>query len=310
MLNKMVKLGLDDKEGLFNVSKSLASKTRIDIIELLNKESLNINEIAETLGIPTSTAAFNINILEEAGIIVTELQPGTRGAMKLCSLGVSGIEAKLSAGDIQSHNNSIYIDMPIGDYSECSISPTCGIVSEIGYIDMEDKPRGFYNSARTSAQLIWFYKGRLEYRFENMLPDNAQVNVLEVSLEMCSEAPFYRNDWPSDITMWINGRELGTWTCPGDFGGRRGKLNPQWWSDSRTQYGTLKTFAVTQDGSFIDGEHISDVNIKSLDLNGNDCIRMCLGVKDDAVNVGGINIFGEKFGDFSQNIVMRIDYSI
>lgn len=310
MTNKSISLGLQDKAKLYNISKSLASKTRIDIIEQLNKGSMNVNEISERLGIPTSTAAFNVNILEEANIIRTELQPSSRGSMKLCSLNIGSLSVKLDNAGGAKNGNTFYIDMPIGNYTDCRIFPTCGIVGGDGYLDVEDRPRGFYNSQKAFAQLIWFYKGYLEYKFENNIIDGTKVNLLEISMELCSEAPFYRTEWPSDITMWINDVEIGTWTSPGDFGGRRGKLNPQWWADDRTQYGLLKAFRVSGEGSFVDEQRISNVTLDELNIEKGDFIKMRIGVRDDAQNVGGVNIFGEKFGDYQQNIIMRIDYSM
>jgi predicted transcriptional regulator len=33
-----------------------------------------------------------------------------------------------------------------------------------------------------------------------------------------------------------------------------------------------------------------------------------VGVKENAANVGGINIFGREFGNYPQDILLRIDY--
>ncbi|WP_034862612.1 ArsR/SmtB family transcription factor [Ruminiclostridium cellobioparum] len=306
---KQVFLSTEDAERLFSVSKALASEIRIEILKLLNTDSLNVNEIAEKLGIPTSTAAVNVKFLEDAGLILTELQPGVRGSMKLCSRKIDLINIELSPQTNGAVVNSFYINMPIGSYIDCKVSPTCGIMSEKACIDVEDNPRSFYNPERINAQLIWFYKGYVEYRFPNSILQHGKANLLELSLELCSEAPNYRNNWPSDITLWINDFEIGTWTCPGDFGGRRGRLNPQWWPDASTQYGMLKTWRINSEGSSIDEMPLSGIRLEDLSLNSRDYISVRIGVKEDAANVGGINIFGDKFGDHAQNIVMRIDYS-
>ncbi|MFZ5351087.1 MAG: ArsR/SmtB family transcription factor [Bacillota bacterium] len=306
-MSKEMELSIEKPDDLYSIAKALASEVRIEIIKLLNYNSLNVNEISEYLDIPASTAAVNVKILEEAGLIHTELQPGARGSMKLCSRKRDVIKIVLKSTN-HSHDNSHFINMPIGSYVDCKATPTCGLVSEKGYIDTEDDPRGFYNSNRLHAQLIWFHKGYLEYRFPNTVLEKAKAKLIEVSLELCSEAPNYQNNWPSDITMWINGFDCGTWTSPGDFGGRRGKLNPTWWSDGSTQFGKLKTWRVNKEGAFIDEKKSANINISMLGLEANDYITVRIGIKDDAKNVGGINIFGDKFGDYEQHIVMRIDY--
>ncbi len=42
-------------------------------------------EIAEALGLPPSTATLHINILENAGLIKTDLRPATRGLQRVCA---------------------------------------------------------------------------------------------------------------------------------------------------------------------------------------------------------------------------------
>jgi predicted transcriptional regulator len=309
-MGKNVELDLERTEELYNVAKALASEVRLEILKLLNFNSFNVNEIAEKLNIPTSTAALHVKVLEDAGLIHTELQPGVRGSMKVCSRKSDNINIQLDTLKLHSEDNSFYMNMPIGNFVDCLVYPTCGLVNENGFIDSEDKPRLFYNPRRVTAQLLWFHKGYVEYRFPNNILQVGKEKLIEVSLELCSEAPNYRNNWPSDITMWINGVDVGSWTSPGDFGGRRGRLNPTWWSEACTQYGLLKTWRVTKDGTFIDENKISDTKIAALNLSKGDYITVRIGIKEDAKNLGGVNIFGEKFGDYEQNIVMRIDYSM
>ncbi|MFX9246770.1 transcriptional regulator, partial [Acinetobacter baumannii] len=87
----------------------------------------------------------------------------------------------------------------------------------------------FYEPDKVNAQLLWFKQGYVEYRFPNRTPYDCLLTGIEVSMEICSEAPLHNPDWPSDITLWINGVETGTWQSPGDFGGERGLLTPVWW---------------------------------------------------------------------------------
>ena len=111
----------------------------------------------------------------------------------------------------------------------------------------------------------------------------------------------YREDWKSDITVWINGMDCGTWTCPGDFGARRGRLMPPDWPVGSTQYGVLKTWEVRKDGSYLNGECISDVTIDMLKVMEKPYIKVRIGNKKDAEYVGGFNLFGKHFGDYDQD---------
>lgn len=305
---KELDLNLNGIDELAKITKALGSEVRLEIIKLLNVNSFNVNEIAEKLGIAASTVAVNIKMLEEAGLIHTELQPGVRGSMKVCSKVTDRINIDLFLSQNGNKDNFFYINMPIGNFFDFKINPTCGMVSERGYIVSEDSPRGFYTPQKHEAQLIWLHSGFLEYRFQNTLFEGTKAKGLELSMEICSEAPNYRNNWPSDITVSINGVELGTWTSPGDLGGRRGRLNPIWWPDGNTQYGLLKTWRVHKDGTYIDENRLSDVSVEDLNVESGDYISVRIEVKEDARNKGGINLFGEKFGDYEQNIVMRIDY--
>ena len=76
-------LNLANEKELTALGKALSSETRIRILHLLGREPLCVNEIAELLEIPSSSAALNIRVLEEAGLIRTELKPAARGSMKM-----------------------------------------------------------------------------------------------------------------------------------------------------------------------------------------------------------------------------------
>jgi predicted transcriptional regulator len=129
------------------------------------------------------------------------------------------------------------------------------------------------------------------------------------SLEICSEAPKYKNNWLSDITFWVNNTEICTWTSPGDFGGQKGRLNPDWWLDDLTQYGLLKTIGISDNGVFLDEIKISPVRLDDLYIEEKDYFTFRIGIKPDAANIGGINLFGEKFGNYPQNIVVKLEYT-
>lgn len=127
-------------------------------------------------------------------------------------------------------------------------------------------------------------------------------------MEICSEAPGYKEDWKSDITMWINGVECATWRCQGDFGSRRGRFTPKVWPNGATQYGQLVKWEIKEDGCYIDGKPVSGVKIADISFWENAFISMAIGNKADAKYEGGFNLFGKTFGDYAQDIVMEIEY--
>jgi predicted transcriptional regulator len=247
--------------------------------------------------------------LEQAGLISCELRPASRGLRKVCSRTYDEVVVGLPRGD--RHARRTYeLSMPVGAYSDVAVEPTCGLAGPTGLIGLMDDPGSFYEPNRLAAQLVWFRAGYLEYRFPNRVPPGSIVSALAVSAEVCSEAPLHDPDWPSDLSMWVNGIHLGEWTCPGDFGGTRGRLTPSWWDERDSQYGVLKRWRVTPEGVTIDGVALSAVSLDALGLRAGEPIAIRIGVQPDAAHVGGINIFGRGFGNYPQDVDLRIEYDI
>ena len=303
---KHMNLSLSEPAGLQKVAHALSNELRLKILSLLDARSMNVLELSQRLNMPISTVSNSITVLEEADLIRTERQSGVRGVSKLCSRKKDNITIQL-AKTAKRELESFFYHMPIGAYSDFVVTPTCGLLSHERNIGENDNPATFYDPARFQAQLLWFQQGYVEYRFSSHALMEQEAQCLAIAFEACSEAPNYRKDWPSDITVSINGVELGTWCCPGDFGGRQGRCTPEWWLPSSTQYGLLKRWKVMADGCYLDDVRISDVTLEQLHLTDKPYIAVRIGVKPDAVHQGGINLFGERFGDHNQAIVMRLD---
>jgi predicted transcriptional regulator len=304
-LNRILSTNIDD---FLPIAKALSTDLRMEIFKTLLRRSMNVVEISEQFGIPASTAAINIKKLEDAGLIQTEMVPGTRGTQKLCSAVYSRIIIDFSNFRPSTSDTYAVVSLPIGHFVDSQISSPCGLLSEHSIIGEMDDPRSFFEPERTEAQLIWFRRGYLEYRFPNRVPRGSIIRNLELSMEICTEAPLFNLDWPSDITLWVNGKELGYWTSPADFGGERGLLTPHWWGTENTQYGLLKTWRVHNEGSYIDGRKISSLHIDELELDDQPFITVRIGVKPEAKNEGGINLFGRKFGNYESDMKMKLDY--
>jgi len=296
-----------EMDNFENVMKALASSTRIEILRFLGSHTCSLLEIAEAMGMPQSTCTMHINILENAGLIKTNLQPAKRGVQKTAARLFDQVVIQLPM-EKEKEDLIMQCAMPLGAYVDLNVVPTCGLVSEKAIIGQLDDPSAFYEPDHIQAQLIWFHSGYIEYRFPNHAVFDAHLERLEVSFEVCSEAPLHHPNWPSDITVWINDIEIGSWTSPADFGGERGMLTPNWWDIQNTQFGLLKIWKVSQEGSFVDGVQISSIKLDDLKLDKGSAISVRIGIKADAKNIGGINLFGSKFGNYPQDIILRQTY--
>ena len=299
----------EHKAAINAVGKALSSPVRIDILNLIKMTPLSLQEISKALDLPLSSTAMHIKCLEDAHLIITENQPGIHGSMRVCMCNFLSFHLESFDTEIDTIGNTLLLDMPIGNYSDCQVEPTCGLASTEGIIDSYDNPGAFYSVERQKAQLIWFNNGFIEYRFPNKANVPAAIQELSFSLELCSEAPGYSEIWPSDITFFINQAEVGTYTSPGDFGIRRGKLTPSCWPSGRTQYGLLTVVSLRPDGGYINGTLVNpQISLHLIHLEEQPYISFKIQIKENAKNKGGINIFGEKYGDYPQGICLRITY--
>lgn len=301
-------LQINDEEKLPDIIQALNASVRRKMMSLLSRSSYSIADLAKILKLPISTVSFHVNILRKAGFVNVTVKRNTRGNAKIISRQID----RFSLGfllDTQTKSKTFSMEIPLGSFCDAQIEAGCGMANGSNIIIADDTPGVFFSPERYSAQIIWFAKGYLEYRIPNYMMRDKKVNAVTFSMELCSEAPNYRNDWESDITFWVNGQEVATYVSPGDFGGRRGRLNPPWWSDFSTQYGIIKTIRITNECVYLDENAVSTLNIGKLGLQAGDYITLRIGIKKDAHHQGGLNLFGEQFGDYAQGLVFTVDYN-
>lgn len=292
----------------FEVLRGLASPVRISILKLLHMEgAMNGNDIATRLDLPQSTVSTNIQLLEAAGLIRTETRKARKGNQKICHSLFDEVLVMFKEDIARPPSTAIEVAMPLGLYTSYEVSAPCGMCSTEGIIGLLDVPDTFLSPERMKTGLMWFTRGFVEYQF----PNNArlsgrEVAEIEVSFELSSEVPGTAADWPTDITLAINGIAIGTFMAVGDFGDKRGVYTPDWWKLKGSQYGMLKSWRVTPSGTYVDGVKISPVSIGDLDLGQHHSIRLRIEVLDNARHPGGINIFGRGFGNYDQDIVLRL----
>lgn len=296
-------------EGL-PVFKALGSEIRVNILKiLLENGQMNMNELAATLGITNGALTGHIKQMEQCGLVKVTADHTGHGNQKICHVNVDKILLDVM-GQTDETGKDIYImSLPVGHYSDYSVFPTCGIATAEKVIGEVDDPRYFAHPERVSAQILWFTRGYVEYIIPNLLPVSQKIDQITISAEISSEAPGVNSDWPSDISFLLNDVEIGTWTSPGDFGDVHGIFTPDWWFPRWNQYGLLKTIVINKKGTFIDGLKISDITIEQFDLNYKSTIRFKFMVREDLGTPGGLTLFGSRFGNYNQDINVRIKYS-
>lgn len=296
---------LDDGLETF---KALGSDTRIQILNiLLENEQMSMNQLATELNISNGALTGHIKKLEECGLINISNESAGHGNQKMCSVTQDRIIVDIKKPI--DYKNVFETEIKVGQFSRHQVWPTCGIATSESVIGEFDDIRYFNHPDRFTANILWFTKGYVEYTIPNLIPSNQRITQLSISAELSSEAPGIDNNWPSDISFYINDTKIGMWMSPGDFGDVHGMFTPQWWPQNWNQYGLLKLLVINDYGTYIDGLKISDVSTLSLHLDYSSDIRLRLAVENDSEHVGGITLYGKSFGNYDQDIRVAINYA-
>jgi predicted transcriptional regulator len=285
--------------------EALASEVRLSILDLLAQNTMNVKEIAASLGLSSAIVTMHVRKLEAAGLVSTRMVRKDGGTHKMCELSEESIKIELPrlSSSLKSHE----ISVPIGHFTSFDVYPTCGIATKEKVIGQFDDPRYFFEPERMNAGILWFGHGYVEYKIPNYLMPGQRPVAIEIAMELGSEAPGINEQWPSDISFELNGHSLGTWTSPGDFGHTRGRYTPEWWLDRINQYGLLKIIRIQADGTYMDGQLLSSIGVDDITTDRN-LWTFRMTVKEEAEHVGGLTLYGSGFGNYNQDILFKIMY--
>ncbi|WEG11890.1 helix-turn-helix domain-containing protein [Pullulanibacillus sp. KACC 23026] len=303
-----MELNLTASDDYVSIYEALASPVRLKIIRLLSEKAMNNTELAEQLSLSKAIVTMHVNKLSDAGIITTELKRVGKTTTKISTLALNRITIDLPV--LHDTNNDPFYEMrvPVGHYTDFLVRPTCGLATTEKIIGHLDDPRYFLDPARMNAGIVWLGTGFLEYKVPNYLLASDRPKTLEITMEIASEAPSINEDWPSDISFYMNSLFIGTWTSPGDFGESRGIYTPRWWPRDINQHGLRKIIRIDDKGTFIDGEKLSTITINQLDLRQK-YLTFRLSVPEDANHPGGLTLYGQGFGNYNEDLVFRLYYS-
>jgi predicted transcriptional regulator len=294
-------------EGI-EIFKALGSDVRVSIIKLLlEHNAMSMNEIASKLSITNGALTSHIRKLEDCGLISVTSEPFLHGNRKICTVCLDKILIEIDSKE--DLNNIFESDIKVGQYSDYQVFPTCGLATTKAIIGEEDDIRFFTHPDRFQSSILWLTRGFVEYIVPNFVPVSQKIDQITISAELGSEAPGTNDLWPSDISFSLNNVVIGQWTSPGDFGDVRGIFTPSWWQRNWNQYGLLKLIVINRKGTYIDGLQVSDVSLNDFGFDYRSIIKFKIEVPENATHVGGLTIYGKNFGNYNQDINIRIKYS-
>ena len=295
-------------ENIAQIGKALESVDRLKIMDLVSRKQYTLSQLSKELDLTPSSVAFHLKILLDAGLIETEPIPNKKTVRYTYTRSPSLIINLRKVTEYQDETEPYMVSIPIGQYSDIELDEECGITSEKSLITINKND--LFLKERQDAQLIWSSKACfIEYSTSNIYAFKNKVQSISFTFEICSEAYGYNSDYPSDITLSINGIELCVYRSKGDYGDRYGRYTPSWWFIESTKYGALVNLLVNDRGVFLNEDLVNDkIKLSDLKLSQGNKTTLRMEVKKDAVNCGGLNLFGDKFGDYAQNIELLIKY--
>ena len=182
---KSVMLYIKSLEQAVPVFKALGSELRVRLIQiLLEHQEMNMNELASSLGITNGALTSHVKKLEEAGILAILPEHSGHGNQKVCRINVDKILVDVATNNESPAENSYSIDIPIGNYFNYSVFPTCGLSTTDSLIGEVDDPRYFAHPNHVDARILWFGRGFIDYRIPNMLPPGQKIDRLTLSFEI------------------------------------------------------------------------------------------------------------------------------
>lgn len=292
------------------VFKALSTPMRLEIMDLIYKnDHMSMNDLAESLNLTNSAISLHVSKLESAGLVAITTTSGKRGLTKIVRPLYNRLIVDM-APSLSGDERPCYEDrIAIGYYTSADPHPTCGLATKEHIIGQLDDVRTFSFTERFQAGILWISWGSVVYNLPNRILAGQKLTELQISFEICSECPEFNEDFPSDIYFHINDICLGKWISPGDYGARHGIVSPSWWPPLLNQYGLFKTLIINSHGTFIDGSNkISDVTIDDLKIDYNSTINFKFEVPKNTTNCGGLTLFGEDFGDYNQDIIVKAYY--
>ncbi len=306
-------------ENVARVLKALSNDLRIKILNLLAYSDMNVQTLANHLGISKTATLTHINILEESGFIKSNYFSGSVGNQRICKKVYDRLIFTFNPNKVNDEGVYYEKEVSVGNYFDFEAYAPCGIANIHRVLKNWDDPAAMCEPERVMASIVWTAFGFFEYKIPiDPLFANKSIGAIEVVMEVSAHTliknhsavvyPSYMQpervtEGISDISFWINNIEIGTYTVTAGIEADKAVYTPTWWRTT-PYYGQLVKLTINEKGSFICGKKVSDA--KYSDIKRDDSfIRLRVGIKEDAKNCSGIMIFGKNFGRYNQDILIK-----
>lgn len=70
----------------------------------------------------------------------------------------------------------------------------------------------------------------------------------------------------------------------------------------------LETWSVDEKGTYLNAEKMTDHTLEEFHLDDGNYISVRIGIREKAEHKGGLNLFGDCFGDHPQDMVLKLIY--
>ena len=301
------------------VVKALSSDVRIKILNLLADTDMNIQTMANRLGISKTNALTHINILEESGFVKSQYISGSVGNQRICRKIYDRLIFTFDPSI--TNDDGVYYEkeISVGNYFNFEAYAPCGIANNHRILKKWDDPSALCEPERVMASVVWTAFGYLEYKIPiDPMFAGKTITAVEIIMEISAHTlisnhkdvvyPSYMTrdrvtEGISDVTFWINDIELGTQTIFAGVDIEKAIFTPTWWRTT-PNHGELVKVLINEKGCFIGDKKVSDVKYNNV-IQNESFFSLKVGIKEDATNSSGIMIFGKNFGRYYQDLIIK-----
>ncbi len=302
------------------VVKALSNDIRIRILQMLFASDMNVQQIAARLNLSKTAVLTHINILEESGFIKSQVLSGSVGNQRICSCVYEKLVFDFILDKYDDEGIYYESEIPVGNFFDFEAYAPCGLATRHSIIKKWDDPSVMCDVKRVTADLAWIAFGYFEYKIPvSPLFSNQKVTGLVIEMEISAQqlvskhkmvclppymTPERITDGVSDITFWLNGVELGTQTVEAGTQAEKAVYTPAWW---RTQpvHGVLVKIEINEKGVFLGDRKVGNATYGDVCREEDPFISFRVGIKEEALHASGMTIFGEGFGRYDRQIIVK-----